>query len=103
MIGPEPYDTKFLSPLENEPESKYAELAANQELSVPLNNGDHIHLSEIQSNIGNGKIKHSNWNDFPPIGNGGLCNSLNDLSIKRDLERNISDDNPRVSFNFIHH
>lgn len=97
LIGPEPYDTKFLSPIEDQPEVKYAEIAANQEYNVNQNlpPEEHIRLSEIQSSVGNGNLKHSDWSDFP-LTNGDLCNSLHNIPETEASMGNV-ENNPRVS------
>ena len=94
IIGPDPYDTKFLSPIEDQPETKYAVIAADQEYTVnqTAQSEEHIRLFEMQSSESNGKVKHSDWSDFP-LTNGHVCNSVNEF---RDTEENI-EDNPRVS------
>lgn len=101
IVGPEPYDTKFLSPIEDQPETKYAELAANQELSVHENNHnpEHIRLCEVPPKLGNGNVKHSYISGFPTE-NGTVCNSfeIDDiLDFDPNLDKN-AEDNPRVSF-----
>ncbi|WAR23969.1 PTHD3-like protein [Mya arenaria] len=96
ILGPDPYDTNFLSPLDTDPTNK--ELNVDYELYVHRTNDEKlIHLTEMQPLKQNGNANGDIFNsDFPPIQNGDLCNTVGHVPYDESNNVNGHHQNPRV-------
>ncbi|WAR23982.1 PTHD3-like protein [Mya arenaria] len=96
ILGPDPYDTNFLSPLDTDPTNK--ELNVDYELYVHRTNDDKlIHWTEMQPLKQNGNANGDIFNsDFPPIQNGDLCNTVGHVPYEESNNVNGHHQNPRV-------
>ncbi|XP_052775684.1 patched domain-containing protein 3-like isoform X1 [Mya arenaria] len=97
ILGPDPYDTNFLSPLDTDPTNK--ELNVDYELYVHRTNDDKlIHWTEMQPLKQNGNANGDIFNsDFPPIQNGDLCNTVGHVPYEESNNVNGHHQNPRYS------